>query len=421
VAAPAPPARVVVLVVLDAARARSFSCYGYARETTPRIDGLARGALLFDNAFSPAPYTRAAMTSLWTSREPGEPGTRKALRLSELLAAQGIHTAGVVGNPNAGALLAFDRGFAEFHEVEDPTRERADSLLPTVERILESRRGGRLFLYVHLREPHFPYDPPPPFRNRFGVPTLLPPEAGLDPDWIPSLNRRGGPSPDEAADLARLYDANLAFADDVVGRLRDRLAAAGLWAETALIVTADHGEALGEHGFAGHNEQVYDESTRIPLIVRRPGREALGAAGPKRVDALASLLDLAPTVAGLFGLPPEVATRAGFRSRSLIAPDFEEGGERTLMTRSAGDLPAFALRDHRMTLIVSSKGQAQLFDRQADPGETQDLAAAQPELLQRRLDALAAHRAALGRATETDEPRPSPRTQEALRALGYVR
>ncbi len=134
--------------MLDAARARSFSCYGYARETTPRIDGLARGALLFDNAFSPAPYTRAAMTSLWTSREPGEPGTRKALRLSELLAAQGIHTAGVVGNPNAAALLAFDRGFAEFHEVDDPTRERAETLLPTVDRILETRRGGPLFLYV---------------------------------------------------------------------------------------------------------------------------------------------------------------------------------------------------------------------------------------------------------------------------------
>jgi len=407
--------------VLDAARARSFSCYGYARETTPRIDRLARGALLFENAFSAAPYTRAAMTTLWTSREPGEPGTRKALRLSELLAAQGIHAAGVVGNPNAGALLAFDRGFAEFHEVDDPTRERAETLLPTVDRILETRRGGPLFLYVHVREPHFPYDPPPPFGGRFGVPTLLPREAALDPDWLPSLNRRGGPNPHEAADLTRLYDANLAYADDVVGRLRDRLAAAGRWAETALIVTADHGEAVGEHGFVGHNEQVYEESTRIPLIVRRPGLEAFGAAGPKRVGALASLLDLAPTVAGLFGLPPEVATRAGFRGRSLVAPDFAEGAERALMTSSAGDRPAFALRDHRTTLIVSSKGRAQLFDRQADPGETRDLAAAQPELLQRRLDALTAQRAALGHATETDEPRPSPRTQESLRALGYMR
>ncbi len=91
------------------------------------------------------------------------------------------------------------------------------------------------------------------------------------------------------------------------------------------------------------------------------------------------------------------------------------------MTRSAGDRPAFALRDHRMTLIVPSKGQAQLFDRQADPGETRDLAGAQPELLQRRLAALTAHRAALGHATETDEASPSPRTQEALRALGYMR
>ena len=408
-------------MVLDAARARSFSCYGHDRETTPRIDGIARGGLLFENAFSPAPFTRGAMTAVWTSREPGEPGTRKAVRLSEILAAQGIHTAGVVGNPNAGASFGFDRGFAELHEVDDPTRERAESLLPTVERILQARRASRLFLYLHLREPHFPYDPPPPFRGRFGVPKLLPAEAALDPDWIPSLNRRGGPSPDEAVDLARLYDANLAYADDVIGRLRDRLSAAGLWGETALIVTADHGEALGEHGFVGHNDQVYDESTHVPLIVRGPGPETPGAPGPKRIDALASLLDIAPTVAGLFGLPREACVRAGFRGRSLIAADFAEGDERLLMTRSAGDPAAYALRDRRTTLIVSPKGQAQVFDRQASPGETQDLAAAQPELLQQRLDALAAHRAALGQATELEEASPSPRTREALRALGYTR
>jgi arylsulfatase A-like enzyme len=305
--------------------------------------------------------------------------------------------------------------------VDDPTRERALTLLPTVERILEAHRAGRLFLYLHLREPHFPYDPPPPFRGRFGVPEHLPPEAALDPDWIPSLNRRGGPSPDEAADLARLYDANLAYADDVIGRLRDRLAAAGLWGETALIVTADHGEALGEHGFVGHNDQVYDESTHVPLIVRGPGRERPGALGPKRIAALASLLDVAPTVAGLFGLPREACVRAGFRGRSLVAPDFGEGDERALLVRSAGDLPAFALRDHRMTLIVPSKGRAQLFDRQADSGETRDLAAVEVAALQQRLDTLAAHRKTLERKPEPDDAQPSARTQEALRALGYVR
>lgn len=207
----------------------------------------------------------------------------------------------------------------------------------------------------------------------------------------------------------------------MVGRLRDRLAAAGRWADTALIVTADHGEALGEHGFVGHNDQVYDESLRIPLIVRWPGERSLGGApGPRRVGALASLLDVAPTIVDLFALPREAATRAGFAGRSLMAPDFAEGAGRALIARGAGDLPAFALRDDRTTLIVSPEGRAQLFDRQADPGESRDLAASEPDLLRRRLAVLAAHRDALGRKAEPDDVRPSGETREALRALGYV-
>jgi arylsulfatase A-like enzyme len=157
------------------------------------------------------------------------------------------------------------------------------------------------------------------------------------------------------------------------------------------------------------------------LLVRAPGPEPAGAPGPKRIDALASLLDIAPTVAGLFGLPREACVRAGFRGRSLVAPDFAEGNERVLMTRSAGDPAAYAFRDRRMTLIAFPDGRAQLFDRQADPGEARDLATLETAALQQRLGTLAAHRETLERKPEPDDAQPSAKTQEALRALGYMR
>jgi arylsulfatase A-like enzyme len=395
-----------VLVVLDAARAASFGCYGGSSSATPAVDNLARESVLFEQAFTPAPYTRAAMTAVWTSRDPGERGLRKAPRLAEILSAHDVTTAGFLANPNAGKNAGLARGFKRFEEL-DGMPPRSDELVPAFERFVRESHG-RFFAYVHVREPHFPYDPPASFKAPFGAPRLLPAEAFTDPDWIDSLNRRGGPTEAEASDLRRMYQANLAFADSLVGRLRRVLESSGAWKDTAFILTADHGEALGEHGFVGHNLQVYAESAQVPLLVRVPG------VPPTRRTPLASLIDLAPTIAGLLeAKDPKVR----FRGQDLLATSGEE--ERRLLCVASGNEPAVAWRDELHTLVVSGQ-KAELFDRADDPGEARDRASEEPGVIARMLKELELARVDLAAVPVPDPERPTPEQKERLRALGYA-
>jgi arylsulfatase len=393
----------VVLVVLDAARAGALGAYGGRHDVTPHLDELARESWLFEQAFTPAVYTRAAMTALWTSREPTKAGRRHAVRLPEVLQARGVRTAGFVANPNAGRSFGYDRGFDAFDEVDGVPPPPSGSLVEGFGRFLDLVGDQRFFVYIHLREPHFPFTPPPPFAHRFGAPVLLPEEALVDPDWIASLNLRGGPTPEEAAELRRAYEANLAYADELVGRIRAHLSRAGRAADTALIVTADHGEALGEHGHVGHNDQAYAESAHVPLLLHARG---LGA---RRSSRLVGLLDIAPTVTQLFG-----AHAPSFEGVSLL--DRTGSAERTLSCVGTDPAAVHAVRDARYSLVVTG-GRTELFDRRTDPEETVDLAAKEPALLARL-----ARRAP--QAAPTLEPEASAKEEtarEALRALGYVK
>jgi len=160
---------------------------------------------------------------------------------------------------------------------------------------LATSGGRRFFAYVHFREPHQPYNPPPPFDTRFGPAAPLPAPLREDPlaqqDWIKEVNQ--GRRPLGAAErdhVVRLYDGNIALADDVIGSIRQALEKDGLWERTVVIVTGDHGEALFEHGWIGHNTQLYDESAHVPLVVRFPS--AAGLAGP------AGLIGGGPTFLG---------------------------------------------------------------------------------------------------------------------------
>ncbi len=404
-AEPGPRLRGVVLVVLDAARARSFGAYGGGSEVSPAVDDLARESVFFEHAFTPAPYTRAAMTAVWTSRQPGERGMRRAPRLPEVLFANGVATAAFVANPNAGRNLGLDRGFALFDERDADPPPRSDELVPAFEAFVRAQ-AGRFFAYVHVREPHFPYDPPRAFAAAFGPARHVPEEAFTDPDWIDSLNRRGAPTEGEAEDLRRRYEANLAFADSVVARLRGVLESAGAWKDTAFVVTADHGEAFGEHGFVGHNRQVYAESAEVPLVLRLPGRPAA------RRSELASLLDLAPTIAGLFDAHD---ADWSFEGRDLLKP---LPADRRLLCVADGTSPDVALRSERETLVVAGH-DVHRYDSAGAPGEQHDLAPARPAIVSRLREQLERAKAHVDLGVPRAPLAPSTETKEMLRTLGY--
>jgi len=372
----------VVLVILDAARARQFGAYGYGRATTPEIDRIAKDGVLFENAYTPAVYTLGAMASVWTSQPPdrhhgdvsfASPLPKDRLTLAELLSGQGILAAGFVATAVPGGFNGFDRGFGEFHEVWREVGSRADVFRQVIPPWLLRHKDRRFFAYVHFREPHFPYDPEPPFDTRFGPDGPIPKRARGDMGFIRDVNQgRRAFSPDEREHLVRLYDGNLAYVDQEVGALRRSLEAAGLWDKTVLIVSADHGEGLGEHGWIGHNVEVYEPSARVPLIVRFP--EGVGPRGV-RVKGLVDLLDLAPTVADVFGARDKGGADREFQGQSLLPVTTGAAGKPLVLSRTIWDRPRYALRDGRWAYMYeTATGVEHLFDTARDPGETKDLA-----------------------------------------------
>jgi arylsulfatase A-like enzyme len=437
----------VLFIVLDAARAVSFGSYGYARGTTPSLDRFAREGFTFDNAYTPAVYTLAAMSSVWTSQPPdrhhGEvafnaPLPKDRLMLAEVLTAQGIHTAGFVANGVAGTLNGFERGFTEFNEPWKTSGSQASSFRQVIPGFLDRMKkdGTRFFAYVHYREPHEPYDPPAPFNTAFGPDAPIPKTrrdgGDVAKQWLADINSGVvQPSAEEIDHLRRLYDGNLAFVDHEIGYLRDELQARGLLDNTVVIVTGDHGEALFEHGHIGHNGQVFEESARVPLIVTLP-KVFGGAANPgARVPALVDLTDIAPTVLELFGLQGEGGSARAFQGRSLLPyladPRPVGVDDREVLTRTVWQRPVYALRNASHTFIYNTATAGfSLFDRATTPrleGKDHDYAPRAPiALLETYRQGLLAGVASLKQKTVMGDKASGMSVQqcEELKALGYI-
>ena len=420
----------VVLVLFDAARADHYGCYGYPHPTTPEVDRLAAEGVLFQRHYTPAVFTYSALGSLWTSQYPDQDQSewlkngqlpRNRLTLAELLTARGVHTAAFVASASAGSGFDLDRGFAEFH---DPWRRPRDQWTPVDAAIfrqslhpwLRAHPRQPFFLFVHYREPHTPFSQPP----LFGPDAPLPEEAKWNM-WYADVNAgKRRLSPEERDHVIRLYDGNLAFADRELGELRRVLESEGLWDRAVVMAIADHGEALFEHGYLGHNIQVFEESTHIPLVVRLPA-----GAGPTRlrVPALTSLLDLAPTIADIFGVLGEAGSGTAFRGRSLLPLLWgnPEGG--AVVSRTVGVRPIYGLVTSRYKLIYDTvKGERQLYCLDTDPGEREDLIQKEPLRTAVHLQALQGWMLDL-RAAELSAAEPArldDQEVQALRALGYV-
>jgi arylsulfatase A-like enzyme len=418
----------VVFVILDAARARSFGAYGRALDTTPEIDSIAKDGVVFEQAHTPAVFTLAAMSSVWTSQQPdrhhngipyNSPLPREPLTLAEVLSANGVVSAGLVANSMAGPAFRLDRGFGSFGEVQI---RRPEAMGQAAADWLDARSPGRFFLYAHFIQPHAPYDPPAPFNTRFGPDTPLNADQRSGRTWFDEVNSGEVVlGRDEREHLVRLYEGNLAWVDREVGRLREKLIALGLWENTVFIVAGDHGEALYEHRFLSHNGQVYDESTHIPLVIRFPKGK-----GPRglRVAGLVDLLDIAPTVTDVFGLSGRGGSDIAFAGRSLLPLVLGAPANPSALSRTAGERSQYALQDERYKYILRTRGgREELFDLTLDPGETRDQASLRPiraayyrEWIDRRVLALRK-----GPALSATEASLTRERLDNLKALGYIR
>jgi arylsulfatase A-like enzyme/Tfp pilus assembly protein PilF len=404
-----PPERTnVVLVTLDTLRADRLSSYGSRRVSTPAIDRLADEGVLFTNAASTVPFTLPAHSSLMTGTYPPRHGVRENVgyvldkslpTLAERLAAGGWSTAGFVSafvlDSRWGIGRGFETYFDEFETEEGQRanmgsvqRDGAETVAEAV-RWLDERPAGPFFLWLHLFDAHDPYRPPEPFKSRYPR------------------------SP---------YDAEVAYVDSLVGRFRAALEERGLLDETLLVLTADHGEGLGQHKEGFHGFFVYDSTVRVPLIVRPPFAELAG----RVVEAPVSHVDLLPTILDATGQPHPDALQ-GVSLLPLLLGDVDEtSSDRVVYSESLypllhyGWAPLRSVRTRDFKFIDAP--QAELYSLAGDPGETENVLRREPQVsrdLKARLDELR-ERIEIDAPAETAEPELDEETLAQLQALGYA-
>lgn len=451
---PADPAHPNVIVyMIDTLRADALGSYGAARPTR-RFDTLAAGGATFESVSATSPWTLPSVASLFTGLNLLEHGViydRDALNpeiptLPEILEDAGYTTAAVTASLWVGERHHTDRGFQELHDVSPgrgPWGIRAGTTSADANAIvldwIERHASEPFFLYVHVIDPHQPYTPPDRLAQSFVRPTGW--EPG-DPRWRAARSPSDGRRPPDVStsDVERMepgersrvievsrdiYDAAVAHTDLQLGRLLDALERSELTERTLVVVVSDHGEEFLEHGFTGHALSLYDEVIRIPLLFSQPGRIPAGL----RVAEPAGLIDVAPTVLSLAGLPvpesmdgiPLLPREGGSPSRPFLLIRRVQG--RRTPIPGVPDMNGVALGRFKLIHNLgdpTGRPEWELFDRLDDPGERNNLAPSQPEQLAELQELLRGMVERSGRFRRDAAGEPDPETLEKLRGLGYV-
>jgi arylsulfatase A-like enzyme len=439
-----PPQPSVVLVVIDALRRDHLSLYGYAKETSPGLARLAEESAVFERCLATSSWTKPSTLSLLSGLYPpshgGHRGRKASSRidfLGEVLQEHGYATAAVSGNPYVSPAFGMDQGFDHF-ELGGNRRPRdyPDStvLLDGARAWLAEHAGEPFFLYLHLMNVHGPYRAPPEFRLRF----LEEPHAEfrfqgrLWKDIVRHgrLDRRGDFTEAHLRDLTARYDGAIAYTDSVLTRFLEELREQGILDRSLLVITADHGEELFDHGGFGHRRTLYGEQLEIPLLIREPA----GVGAGRRIAEPVSLVDLPATVLDWLGLlPPE--NKGAFGNGMSLLPLLREprrggpGPARHLLAQlDEASGRAFLLQDWPYRLLQIEKdyqgreNEVELFDEEDDPHELSDLAPQQGE----RVAELEARARALRGALEANSFEGDPALLDEdlarrLQALGYTR
>jgi len=415
----------IVLITLDAARPDHFSCYGYDRPTTPNIDLMSDESLVFTNVFALVPNTLRSVPTMITGlsyldhqvTEDDSTLPDEAKTLAEYLRDAGYATACFSANPNNSRAIGDDQGYDEFFELwtEVP---RALSRTPDylTQRVLEWINGfddsKPLHLQLHFVPPHAPYEPASEF-DLFTDPTYDGWCNG-SPRTLRRIDKAIRAADDEdLAQITALYDGNLRAVDASVAHVLDTLRDRERWKDTVVLVTSDHGEAFFEHRRMLHNNTVFDEMLRVPFILRLPGgRHPDGV----DLDRFATLADLTPTLLAATSVQPTTTLDGA----NLLQPGTATDA-RNIVVRTAHHYPLRALRTPRWKLVLTTSGQAQLYDLASDPGEHHNVGFENlPTLV--GLGRLLTQRLAIppslaGTRSMTEAPLAD---QEMLKALGYV-
>ena len=417
----------VVIFLADTLRADFLGAYGHPAPTSPRLDEFARSAVLFEDAWAQASWTRAAVASILTGLHVGSHGVDRedrvlapsARTLAEVLREGGYGTGAFVANHLLGGRFGFDQGFEAWNPGARTLygAPAADLVREALAWVDSARRP--FFLYVHTMEPHAPYTPSEEDLRPFLTEAY---RGTTDTRALLRLGQLGTLAPAGLRFLRSRYEGEVHQDDRAFGSLLDGLRARGLDDQTLVFFTADHGEEFLEHGGTEHAKTLYQELVRVPLVVRVPR-----GPGGVREKGTVQQIDLMPTILALTGLP----VPSGLTGRDL--------GARLARPQTPGDAPPVLFSEERfavvdkvaaragdLKLIFNNDGPAlwragshlELYDLARDPLERTNLVASRPiaaAFLERRLEAFRNGNAGAGKGVVL-----SPEEREQLRALGYV-
>jgi arylsulfatase A-like enzyme/Flp pilus assembly protein TadD len=389
----------LVLVTIDTLRADRLGCYGYAKVETPVLDALAQRGALFENAVTQTPLTPPSHASMFTGLNPNVHGVRNTggfvlqssfTTLAEILQQQGWDTAAFVAASVLKRLFGFHQGFAVYDDQmpkPDPSQQArehperpASQVVDRAIQWLNNQSGKPYFLWVHVFEPHLPYEPPGEFAKRY---------------------------------KDRPYDGEVAYTDQQLGRLFDAVSKKSPADNTLIAVLSDHGESLGEHGEYTHGIFLYEEALHIPFILAGPG-----IAGGTRVKQQARTIDLLPTLMELMGgnAPPDI------QGTSLVpalsgkdVPTTYSYAETLYPKMNMGWAELRAIRTSRWKYIKAPKSE--LYDLEQDPDEATNVIDRHPAEVQQ----LEKELHAAGKASEKVQTNLlDEKTMSQLQSLGYL-
>jgi arylsulfatase A-like enzyme len=433
----------LLLVTFETTRADHLGAYGYPRETSPRFDRLAGEGALFETALSVSPRTNPSLASLMTSLYPHEHGVRSLLRpltpgnrtLAEILKEAGYQTGAIQTHPFLKTASGFAQGFEDYDDTFTMERGAKEAAQSAIRWIRQADRRRPWFLWLHFVDPHWPYEPPREVRALFGPED--PRTAALYRDLRsgripvgPVIFENRMPN-DLIESFVDLYDGEIRAMDDALGLLLDALRELELKERTAVVITADHGESLGEndyffeHGAFGSNPEVH-----VPLLLVAPGRVPPGVRSPATVRSI----DIVPTILEVLNLPPE----AHFRGTSLMTilrgtgggedrACFGEAGEKFHIENTRREIEGVEgkwrwLQRGRFKLVhiphAAGMAERRLYDLKNDPGETQSLLSelrGVAILMERDLDSWMVEDLVASAGGDTGSA-----TFRTLRSLGYI-
>ena len=392
--------RPIILVTVDTLRADRLGSYGSAKGLTPALDRFAQGAARFTAAVTQVPLTLPAHATILTGLHPAShairtnDGFRLAAgvpTLAEALRARRYATGAFIGGyplqASFGLARGFDRYDDDFLRTAGAVERPADEVVRAAAAWIDQHQSQPFFAWLHLFDPHSPYVPPAPFA---------------------------------AAHADAPYDGEVAYTDAALGRLFDHLQRSGLFSRTAILIVADHGESLGEHGERTHGTFLYDATVRVPLLVR-----IAGEAAARTVTVPVETADLAPTIAAIAGaslgavdgqnLLPLLHQVSAARDAAAGDPERPAYTESYYQNVLLGWSPLRAVRTSRWKFVEAPRPE--LYDLENDPGERRNLVddrAALATGLQRALPSSA------NGATVSPAPAAAGEAAERLRSLGYV-